>query len=69
MERPKYEELSQNDKALLKRINHLDDEWGWARWPEISSLADQLENEYYRDLWNNTCKHYNHLEEASIGDI
>ena len=69
MERPEYEDLSQHDKDLLKKINRLDEEWSWARWPEISSLAGQLENEYYRNLWNNTCKHYNHIEEGHNGDI
>lgn len=38
-------------------------------WPEIASLAEQLEDEYQRELWNDTCKHYNHMEEASIGEL
>lgn len=69
MERPNYEDLSQHDKDLLKRIRKLDEEWGWTRWPEISHLAGQLENEYYRTLWNNTCKHYNHVEEGHCGNL
>jgi len=64
-----YNELSEHDKKLLKRIREIDDEWGWARWPEIAHLANQLEDEKKKQMWIDTCKHYNHLEEASIGEL
>lgn len=64
-----YNELSEHDKKLLKRIREIDDEWGWARWPEIAHLANQLEDEKKKLMWIDTCKHYNHLEEASIGEL
>ncbi len=62
-------ELSQHDKELLNKIREIDDEWGWARWPEIAHLAEQLEDEEKKQMWKNTCKHYNHMEEASIGEL
>ena len=61
--------LSKHDEELLYRIRQIDEEWGWARWPEISSLANQLENEEKKKMWNRICSHYNHMEEASIGDL
>ena len=64
-----HKQLSQHDEALLKQIRQIDDEWGWARWPEISHLAQQLEDEETKQMWNRTCIHYNHLEEASIGEL
>ena len=67
VKRPDYNNLSQHDKELLAKIRQIDDTMGYFGWPEISSLADQLENEYYKNLWNNTCKHYNHMEEGHYG--
>ena len=69
MERPKWEDLSQHDKDLLGRINKIDEERGWHDWPAIASLADELENEYYKKFWIRQCSHYNHLEEASVGEL
>lgn len=62
-------ELSQHDKMLLKKIRQIDDEWGWVNWPAIAHLANQLEDEEQRKRWIKTCSHYNHMEEASIGDL
>lgn len=64
-----FNELSQHDQELLKKIRRLDEDWGWSRWPEISSLADQLEDEKRKAFWNRQCSHYNHMEEASIGEL
>ena len=47
-----FNELSQHDQELLKKIRRLDEDWGWSRWPEISSLADQLEDEERKAFWN-----------------
>lgn len=69
MERTPYKDLSQHDKELLAKIEKIDNEMSFYGWPEIASLAKQLEDEYRRELWNNTCKHYNHMEEASIGEL
>ena len=63
-----YSELSEHDKRILARIESLD-ELGYQNWPEISHLADQLEDEDRKRMWHNTCRHYNHLEEASIGEL
>lgn len=69
MERKPYNDLSQHDKELLAKIRKIDTEMSFYGWPEIASLAEQLEDEYQRELWNDTCKHYNHMEEASIGEL
>lgn len=61
--------LSKHDEDLLRQIREIDEEWGWARWPDISALASQLENEEKRNMWHRICSHYNHMEEASIGDL
>lgn len=62
-------ELSQHDKELLKKIRQIDEDWGWSNWPEIAHLADQLEDEETKKRWLRICSHYNHMEEASIGDL
>jgi len=69
MERTHHNDLSQHDKELLAKIRKIDTEMSFYGWPEIASLAEQLEDEYQRELWNDTCKHYNHMEEASIGEL
>lgn len=61
--------LSQHDIELLKKIRQIDEEWGWVNWPEIAHLADQLEDEEERKRWIRTCSHYNHIEEASVGNL
>lgn len=61
-----YNELSDHDKKLVDKIRKLD-EYGYIRWCEISHLADQLEDEETKKFWNDVCKHYNHMEEASVG--
>lgn len=63
-----YKDLSDHDKEILHKIERLD-EYGYTNWPEISHLADQLEDEERKQMWHRTCSHYNHLEEASIGEI
>ena len=60
-----FDKLSEHDKELISRIRKLDD-YGYIKWPEISHLADQLEDSSWREYWNDVCKHYNHMEEASI---
>lgn len=69
MERPKWKDLSQHDKDLLDRISRIDEDMGWCAWPTIASLADELENEYYKNFWIRQCSHYNHMEEASVGEL
>ena len=64
----KYSELSEHDRKLLDKIKRLD-EGGFACWTEISLLADNLEDEEHKALWKKTCSHYNHMEEASIGEL
>lgn len=61
-----YNELSDHDKQLLKKIEALD-QYGYIHWPEIAHLANQLEDEERKASWNRRCSHYNHMEEASIG--
>ena len=39
-----YKDLSQHDKKIVDKIHKLD-EIGYTQWPEISHLADQLEDE------------------------
>jgi hypothetical protein len=63
-----YKDLSQHDKEIVDKIHKLD-EIGYTQWPEISHLADKLEDEDTKDMWNRVCIHYNHLEEASIGEL
>lgn len=60
-----FDKLSEHDKELISRVRRLDD-LGYIRWPEISHLADQLEDKETKEFWNDVCKHYNHMEEASI---
>lgn len=64
-----FSELSEHDKKLLRKINTLDEEWGWSRWPDIVALAEQLEDEEHRTFWLRQGSHYNHMEEARIGDL
>lgn len=59
--------LSEHDKELLKRIEQLDEHW--ANWPLIIHLANQLEDRDEYEKWNRRCITYNHLEEASIGEL
>lgn len=61
-----FNQLSEHDQALITKINNLD-EYGYICWPEISHLANQLEDEEHKAAWNRKCSHYNHMEEASIG--
>ena len=61
-------QFSEHDKGLLSRIRRLD-EYGYHNWPEISHLAGQLEDEEEKARWKRICAHYNHLEEASIGEL
>lgn len=63
-----YKDLSQHDKKLVDKIEKLD-EIGYTQWPEIHHLASQLEDEDTKKVWYRTCIHYNHLEEASIGEL
>lgn len=60
-------QLSEHDKELLKKIERLDEHW--SNWPEIIHLASQLEDRDEYEKWNSICKTYNHLEEASIGEL
>lgn len=60
--------LSEHDKKLLARIKYLD-QFGYIEWPEMSHLANQLDDKDEKDFWNRVCAHYNHLEEASIGEL
>lgn len=61
--------LSEHDIALLKKIRAIDEECGYTEWPSIASLAAKLENKEKREYWQRQCSHYNHLEEASIGEL
>lgn len=63
------DQLSEHDQKLLDKIWKIDQEHGWSEWPTISHLANQLEDEEHKAFWNRTCAHYNHMEEASIGDL
>ena len=69
MERPNFNELSQQDRELLAKIEKIDREKSYFGWPEIAALADKLGNEYYKNFWKKVCSHYNHLEEGHNGDI
>lgn len=60
--------LSEHDKELVRQIEKLD-EYGYTRWPEIMHLASQLESKDEYERWNRVCIRYNHLEEASIGEL
>ena len=62
-------QLSKHDEDILRQIREIDEEWGWLRWPDISHLADQLEDEDVKKMWNRICISYNHYEEASIGEL
>lgn len=64
-----YNQLSEHDRKLLKRIDTLDEEWGYLRWPDIVALAEQLEDEEHKAFWLRQGSHYNHMEEARIGDL
>ena len=64
-----YNQLSEHDRKLLDKIWKIDQEYGWSEWPTISLLANQLEDEEHKAFWNRNCTHYNHMEEASIGDL
>ena len=59
--------LSTHDKELLARIREIDERWGYIRWPDISALADELEDESEREKWNKVCIRYNHTEEYYAG--
>ena len=61
-------QLSEHDKKILVRIEELN-EHGYVVWPNIQSLADQLENKELKERWTSICTRYNHLEEASIGEL
>jgi hypothetical protein len=60
--------LSEHDNEIVKKIERLD-EYGYTQWPEIMHLASQLESKAEYEKWNSICKTYNHLEEASIGEL
>lgn len=60
--------LSEKDKALIRKMNVLDEE-SYTNWPAIMHLANQLEDKDEYERWNSKCKMYNHLEEASIGEL
>ena len=62
-------QLSEHDQKLLKQIETIDRECGWSAWPTIASLASRLEDEERKSFWNRCCSHYNHMEEASIGEL
>ena len=60
--------LSKHDQEIVKKIEKLDDE-SYTNWPTMIHLASQLESKAEYERWNSICKHYNHLEEASIGEL
>lgn len=63
-----YIELSEHDQKIVNKLESLD-EGGYAYWPEMSYLASQLEDEERKEYWHGVCVHYNHMEEASIGNL
>ena len=60
-------ELSQHDKDLLAKIHEIDDRWGYLRWPDISALAEKLEDTKEKEYWEKTCIRYNHTDEYFAG--
>ena len=69
MNLPDYNQLSASDQHLVQQLWYIDVHLGYIGWPEISKLADLLENEPHKNFWKRICAHYNHLEEASAGDL
>ena len=61
--------ISEHDKKILAKIQMIDEESSWREWPKIASLASELESEEEKQFWHRRCVHYNHLEEASIGEL
>ena len=59
--------ISEHDKKVLERLERLDE--SFLNWPQISSVADELEDRTLRDSWKSKCKTYNHLEEAWNDDL
>lgn len=62
------EKLSKHDEEIDKKIRRLDDE-SYFNWPEMIHLAKQLESKELYEYWNRVCIRYNHLEEASVGNL
>lgn len=61
--------LSEHDKAIVAKIEILQEQWGWLRWPDMSALADKLENEKEKAKWHRICKSMALYERGKAGDL
>ena len=61
--------LSEHDSNLVRQIEELNERYGWTHWPDMSALAEQLDDQATRDFWNNTCKAYCLYERGRAGDL
>ena len=57
--------MTDHDRQLVDRLNELD--LNYNNWPEMSDIAEQLEDAEERAFWHRRCVHLYHLEEASVG--
>ena len=61
--------LSEHDKAIVAKIEQLQDQWGWTRWPDMSALAEDLEDEKEKARWGRVCKNMCLYERGRAGDL
>lgn len=62
-------QLSQHDIEIIKQLRYYEEEWGYTRWPEMSALANQLEDEEEKKSWKSTCKSLAYYERGINGDL
>ena len=56
--------MTEKDKAIIEQLEKMDYN-GLYQWPEMSALAEDLEDPELREKWQNICKGYAIREKCS----